>query len=220
MTTQGLQIQPIMALPFAVQALPEATLLNGKLLELFEARAAGDAANRRGALCYVSPDDLLEQSDPAVTSTVASMLDTVRSVVRALNDFPDGTLESFRLQARGWFSLVRQFGSIPSRSYPMTAWCAAYCIEAPPPSPERFDSGVLRMHESRLGTMFADATTSAMHGPYALGHCTWRPKPGEMAVFPGSLTHEIALVRSPGTLALMMLRLRFVGPAQTGFERW
>ena len=40
--------------------------------------------------------------------------------------------------------------------------------------------------------------------------------PGQMAVFPASLTHEIALVRSPGPLVLVTVRVRFVAPGQQG----
>jgi hypothetical protein len=78
----------------------------------------------------------------------------------------------------------------------------------------------LRFYESRLGTMFADATNAAMHMPFTPGHSTWRPVPGQLAVFPAALTHEIALLRSPGQLMLVTVRVRFVAPGQQGLARW
>jgi hypothetical protein len=84
----------------------------------------------------------------------------------------------------------------------------------------RQDSGVLRLYEGRLGTMFADATTSSMHTLYATGHCTWRPVPGSVAVFPAWLRHEIALLRAQGELILLTLRVRFVAPGQEGQANW
>jgi hypothetical protein len=68
--------------------------------------------------------------------------------------------------------------------------------------------------------MFQDATNSMMKMPYKPSHCSWRPVPGNMAVFPASLTHEIALFRSVGELILVTVRLRFVGPGQQGMPRW
>jgi hypothetical protein len=93
-------------------------------------------------------------------------------------------------------------------------------VAAPKPSTTRLDSGLLRLYESRLGTMFADATNAAMRMPYMPAHYGWRPVPGQMAIFPGSVTHEIALVRSTEPLVLVTVRARFVGPGQQGMSRW
>jgi hypothetical protein len=95
-----------------------------------------------------------------------------------------------------------------------------YCVTAPAPSPARVDSGVLRLHESRLSTMFQDPSQAGMRFPYKSGHCTWRPVPGDMAVFPAGLTHEIALVRAPGLLTLVNARVRFVGSMGAWMPPW
>jgi hypothetical protein len=59
-----------------------------------------------------------------------------------------------------------------------------------------------------------------MRIPYKQGHYGWRPVQGQMAVFPATLTHEIALLNSPGELVLVTMRSRFVGEHQQGFARW
>jgi hypothetical protein len=59
-----------------------------------------------------------------------------------------------------------------------------------------------------------------MRKPYTPGHFTWRPVPGQLAVFPASLTHEIALLRSDAPLVLVTVRVRFVAPGQQGLSRW
>jgi hypothetical protein len=109
---------------------------------------------------------------------------------------------------------------VPAINYPLAAWCAIYCVAAPEPSAKRQDSGILRLYESRLGTMFADASTSAMRLPFKPGHFGLRPEPGQLAVFPASVTHEIALVRSRQQLVLVTVCLRFVAPGQQGVARW
>jgi Putative 2OG-Fe(II) oxygenase len=216
---------PIFATPFGAVPLPEADKCNPELSALLRERAAADP--RTGApgstpQCYLSADDWLDwsQSNPTASRVTAEMLRGVRLVMAAVNDFAPGQLESFAAQARGWFTVVRPEGHVSAANHPQSAWCAIYCVAAPPSVDERRDSGVLRLYETRLGTMFSDATNATMRGPYAAGHCTWRPIPGSVAVFPASLTHEIALLRAPGELILVTLRVRFVAPGQDGQSRW
>jgi hypothetical protein len=196
---------------------------NPLLKALFAARAAsdgGEGSRVASPSCYVSRDDLFQWTDEPVRRMTGEMMRGVGSVVAAVNDFSTAQLASFTAQARGWFTLVRPDGCVPATLYPLTAWVAIYCVAAPQPSPQRRDSGVLRLYESRLGTMFSDATTSVMSIPYRPGHYSWRPVPGEMAVFPASITHEIALNRAADDLVLVTLRIRFVAPGQEGVPRW
>ena len=218
-------VMPIFATAFAVVPLPEAEKRNAGLCEVLRARAAADA--RGGApgstpLCYLSAEDLLEwgRGNPELSRTCTDMLGGVLAVVEAVNTFAPGKLQSFTAQARGSFAIVRSNGSVPAVHHSQSAWCAIYCAAAPPPSEVRQDSGVLRLYEGRLGTMFADATTSSMHSVFATGHCIWRPVPGSVAVFPAWLRHEIALLRAPGELILLTLRVRFVAPGQEGQANW
>jgi hypothetical protein len=214
-------IVPILATPLGIVPLPDAEPLNGVVGELFESRAA--AAHGRsggGPLCYRSDDDLLEWPDEPVRRLTTEILRGTYAVVRAVNSLSEPQLQSLETQARIWYTLVRPDGCVPAARYPLTTWCAIYCVAAPEPATTRRDSGVLRLYESRLGTMFADATSANMRLPYALGHFTWRPAPGQLAVFPASVTHEIALNRSAGDLVLVTARVRFVGPGQSGLATW
>jgi len=115
---------------------------------------------------------------------------------------------------------VRPDGNVPSGNFANAAWCAVYCVSAPEPSPYRHDSGVLRLHESFRATMFSDATNTVLRAPFQDGHSTWRPVPGQLALFPASITHEIALLRGEGELVLITALLRFLGSGQTGMPWW
>jgi hypothetical protein len=141
-------------------------------------------------------------------------------VVGSVNEFSEDEFRSFRIEARGWYTIVEPDGCVPATLHPLASWCAMYCVAAPPPAVGRVDGGVLRLYESRFGTAFQDATNSVMRLPFKPGHYAWRPVPGQMAVFPASLTHEIALSRSAGRLVLVTLRIRFVAPGQQGMGRW
>jgi hypothetical protein len=214
-------VVPILATPFGVVPLPDAAAENAALEALFAAhmRAEGRTA-QRNPLCFRGRDDLLTWPEVPVQRVGAAIRRGVCAVVSAVNDLADAELNSFALQARGWFTVVAANGRVPATHHPLTAWCGIYCVAAPEASAGRADSGVLRLYESRLGTMFADATTAAMRKPFAPGHYAWRPVAGQMAVFPASLTHEIALLRPPGELVLVTVRVRFVAPGQQGVTRW
>ncbi len=215
-------VVPILSTPFGVVPVPGAEALNPVLGALLSARAASDRATARTAnpFCYQSHDDLLDWPEAPVQTVCREILRGVYTVVAAVNEFDEAQLRSFAPQARAWFTIIRPDGALPGTSYPLTAWCGIYCVAAPEPSATRRDSGALRLYESRLGTMFADATNAAMRIPYTPGHYTWQPVPGQMAVFPAAITHEVALIRSPGNLVLVSLRVRFVAPGQSGWSSW
>jgi hypothetical protein len=223
MSASPLSVVPIFATPFGVVQLPEAEKLNAVVTRLFAARAAADSsgtAQTSTPLCYRSRDDLLDWTDEPLRRVTDEILRGMWSFVAAVNDFTNAQLQSLTMQARGWFTIVRPDGCLPATSYPLTSWCAIYCVDAPEPSPDRRDSGVLRLYEGRLGTMFSDATNSQPRVPFTPGHYMWQPVPGQMAIFPASVTHEIALIRSPGQLVLVTVRVRFVAPSQEGLPRW
>lgn len=214
-------VVPILATPFGVVRLPAAETLNPALVALLEARVLGnEAGQQRNPLVYRSRDDLLDRPEEPVRKLAAEIIRGVYEVVVAVNDFPEGQLQSFALQARGWFTVIEPDGGLPAANYPLAAWCAHYCVAAPESSATRQDSGILRLYESRLGTMFADATTAGMRLPFKPGHYGWRPVPGQLAVFPASLTHEIAPVRAAQQLILATICVRFVAPGQQGVAQW
>jgi hypothetical protein len=213
-------VVPILATPFGVVPLPEAGALNSALAALFAARMAADASPQANPLCYSSRDNLLEWPEEPLRLLAAAIFRGVYSVVESVNEFTGAQLREFKLEARAWFSIVKPDGCRPAISYPNTGWCAIYCVAAPTASSTRADSGVLRLYESRFGTMFHDPTLSVMRMPYKPNHCSWRPVPGQLAVFPASLTHEIALLRSAGELMLVTVRIRFAAPGQQGIPRW
>jgi len=211
-------VVPILATPFGVVPLPALAANNAALAELFTARA--DAASLATVHCYRSRDDLFLWPEPQVRQVAEEMSRGVCSVALAVNNLSEAELGGFSLEARAWFTVLEQDGHVPAANYPLTAWCAVYCVAAPELSTTRHDSGVLRIYEGRLGAMFHDPTTAAMLSPYRPGHYGWRPVPGQMAVFPASATHEIALLRAAGQLILVTARLRFLANGQPSIGRW
>ncbi len=217
----GVSIVPIFATPFAVTELPEAERLNSSVAEFLKNFACTDDAPSPTSTpnCYRSRENIRLDS-PQLQAVLDEALSGMVAVAAAVSGLSDEQMRQLSAQTSVSFSIVRSNGSLPVHNYPLTSWCGIYCVEAPAPSTDRRDSGVLRLYESRLRGMFSDATNSAMQVPYATGHYAWRPVPGQMAVFPGATSHGIALIRSTGNLVLLTLRLRFVASGQTGWGRW
>jgi hypothetical protein len=217
------EVVPLFATPFGVATLPAARAANAALAAVFTARArppwaAADPGLPAGT-CR-SRDDLTEWPDAPVAQLLAEMLAGVTAVAHSISDLGPEEFATLRREARAWFTVIGTNGCVPPHSHPNTSWVAVYCVTAPPAVPARPDSGALRLHEFRPGGMFVDSAQGSARMPYRPGHCTWRPVPGQMAVFPAAITHEIALLRADGPLILVSARVRFVGIDQPWMPPW
>ncbi|HXZ60246.1 MAG TPA: hypothetical protein VEG26_08660 [Steroidobacteraceae bacterium] len=222
-TAPATTLMPIFATPFAEVALPVDSALNDSLAALLAARATEerrDAERGHDPLCYVSREDLFEWQDEPVAALRSELLAGLCPAVLATTLHTEAEFDQLGIQARARFVIIRADGCLPARSLPLASWCAIYCVAAPPAPAGRADSGLLRLYESRLGSMFADATTWRMRPPFAGGHHLWRPKAGSMAAFPAHLAHEIALNRGKGDLVLVIARIRFANPGQQAAPPW
>lgn len=223
MSSPAPQVVPIFATPFAVVSVPEAEAVNSTIASLFAERAAPGrlaAGAAHGALTFRSGDDLLEWPEEPLQSAMRGIVSGVSAVAASISDFTPEQFAALRLQARAWFTIIRPDGSVPAANYPNSSWLGVYCVTAPPPSTERFDSGMLRLYEHRPGTSFQDATHSGLRLPYRPSHCNWRLVPGQMAVFPAAITHEIAMVRGSAELVIVTARLRFVASDAAWMPPW
>ena len=223
MSSPAPHVVPIFATPFGVVTVPEAQALNSAVAALFLERASresGAPGASSGALAFRSRDDLLERPEEPLRTAIGGIVSGVSAVAAAISDFSAEQFAALRLQARAWFTIVRPDGCVPPTNYPNGSWLGVYCVTAAPPSDSRFDSGMLRLHECRPGTSFQDATYGGLRLPYRPSHCNWPPVPGQMAVFPAAITHEIAMVRGGGALVIVSVRVRFVASEQAWMPPW
>jgi hypothetical protein len=214
---------PILATPFAVVAVPEAAELNPALAPFLQERAAAERADptlRPDPLCFRSREDLFDWPDAPVIALQQALLAGVCAAVMDANSFPPGEFAQLGVQARARFAIVRPNGAIPAATAPLASWYGLYCVAAPPASPVRTDSATVRLYAVRGGMTFIDAANWRMRPPFGANHHIWRPVPGQMAVFPASMLHEVALNRGSSDLILVMLRTRFAGPEQAALPPW
>lgn len=216
-------IVPIHATPLGVTPLPEAAKWNAAVADILTRRAAGEVARGSPAadpLVHLGTDDAMAWSDEPVRATLAEVMRGVAWMARSVNQFAPGQFESLAPQARAAYVIVNQGGALGARNHPMSAWTAVYCVAAPEPAADRSDSGRLRIYETRMYPMFADATTDTMALPYRPGHYGYQLSPGVLAIFPGGALYEIAPVRGAGRLAALIVQARFVAPGQKGVSGW
>lgn len=214
---------PIFATPFAVVETGGSAGLHEQLLALFSSRATADYRDPRSPgdpHCFVSREDLFEWEVEAVGHLQRQMLAGVCSVVMATTTYTQAEFEALKMQARARFAIVRPNGCLPAATAPMTSWYALYCVAGPPPVPERVDSAALRLYGVRHGTMFKDASNARLCTPYGDSHYLWRPVAGQIAVFPSSILHEVALNRAKSDLVLVMARVRFAHGAEGTTPAW
>ena len=212
----------VFATPFAVVPCEAPAALHAALTSLFLSRATEeyrDTALPPDAHCFRSREDLFDWPSEPVAHLRQVMLRGVCATVMAATRYTEAEFNGLRLHVRGRFAVVRPDGCIPASTAPMASWYALYCIAAPPPPPARADSGVLRLYAIRPN-MFTDASNYELRAPYAGSHQVWRPVPGQMAVFPASILHEVALNRTDGNLLLALARVRFAHGGQTALPPW
>jgi hypothetical protein len=222
-TTPAATVVPIFATPFGVVPLEGAAELNPVLQSLFLSRmteAYRDPAAPADPRCFRGREDLFEWPAEVIQHLRRQMLVGICTVVRAVNRCTDAEFKALGVQARARFAVVAPDGGLPAASAPLASWSALYCVAAPPAAPGRADSAALRLYAIREGTMFMDAGNYRLQEPYSGAHQTWRPVAGQMAVFPASILHEVALNRTAANLLLVSARARFSHGEQVALPPW
>lgn len=221
MTVPTTNLTAMFAVPFASVPLARAVQLNASLTALCQQRATDeyrDPLASSDPLCFRGREELFEW--PEAAELRQEMLGGLCAAVMAANTFTEAEFDAFSVQARARFIIVRPNGAVPATSVPLATWCAVYCVAAPAPNPARPDSGSLRLYESRMGNMLLDASNWRLRPPFSPGHNLWRPAPGEMAVFPAWVLHEVALNRGDSDLILVLARARFGHPGMEALPPW
>jgi hypothetical protein len=204
---------PLFATPFAAVNTGADQHFNARLAVLCEAQRsapglAGDPA--RDPLHFRGRNDFLESADPTADELRRLILGQVSAVVAGLSSIDTAEFAKLHVQARGWCSIVQRNGHVPAQHFPSASWLAVYCVQAGESDAGLKSTGVLRLYERRLGSMYRDASTWELKSPYRYGNHTWSPVPGWMALFPAHLPHEVSVVRSVTSLVLVFAMIRFM----------
>lgn len=223
MTAPAPVVTPIFATPFATLALRIPGAADDALaarLRAWATESQRDTDTPADPLCYRSREILFDLEDEGIAALRREMLAGIAASARATDAGAAAEFDTLTVRARARLVIIRPNGGLPAAALPLASWCAIYCVSAPAAPAERPLSGVLRLYEPRLGSMFLDGANWRLRAPFAVGHHTWCPVPGHMAAFPASLTHEVALNRAAGELMLVIARARFANPGQEAAPPW
>jgi hypothetical protein len=212
-------VVPLFATPFSLVTLPESAALNATLAALLARRAgaeAPDPALTSDPACFRSRDTLFDAPETPLRELKAALLAGLCAAVGPLNQGTEEEFNALAINARARYALVRPEGSIPAGNVPMASWVGIYCVAAPAAAAARGDSAVLRLYSVRAPATFLDAANWQLRSPFNAEHYVWRPVPGQMAVFPASVLHEVALNRGTSDLILVLMDARFGHPGGMG----
>jgi hypothetical protein len=174
----------------------------------FNERVASLCESQRSASVVPGRDDFFVLPDPVAGELRRLILSHATSVVAGLNNAVG--FGKLQIQARGWSSVVPRNGHVPAQHFPGASWLAVYCARAGEADAGIRSSGVLRLYERRLASVYRDASASDLKPPFRYGNHTWTPVPGFMALFPAHVPHEVSVVRSDTSLVLVFAKIRFI----------
>ena len=207
-----MDVVPLFATPFAAVNTGADRAFNLRLASLCEAQrlAPGlEGGPARDPLHLRGGEDFLDASDATAGELKRLILGQVSRVVAGLSSMGAAEFGKLNIHARGWCSIVRRNGHVPSQHFPGASWLAVYCAQAGESDDGARSAGVLRLYERRLGTIYRDASTWNLNSPFKYGNHTWTPLPGHMALFPAHVPHEVSVVRSDTALILVFAMIRF-----------
>lgn len=97
-----------------------------------------------------------------------------------------------KLMNHAWFHITRDRGYIGPHNHPMSAWSAVYYVDVGQADPDYPDSGDIRFFNPNTSqTMYRDPSNTNLRSPYGNGLLTFKPKNGQLIIFPSSLYHEV-----------------------------
>lgn len=192
-------INPVFAVPFAQDFLPDAGRLNMELKTLLLAREAEgqryanpNPSLRQQAGVFESDFNLFSWQEPCIQALRQFAWATLGRTVQELNGYSAEEIRRIQIYSHTWYHVTRHGGFTIAHTHPMASWSGVYCV-APGETPDdRPESGVLRFHNPHFySNVFLDPGNARLQAPFH--HGTWSVKfqAGQLVLFPSWLQHEV-----------------------------
>ena len=193
------EINPVFAVPFAQDFLPDAARLNAELRQLLLAREAqGEAyANpypslKQQAGVFESDFNLFSWPEPVIQQLRQFCWATLGRTIAELNGYSAEEMQRLQIFSHTWFHVTRHGGFTILHTHPMASWSGVYCVDSGRTPEDRPESGVLRFHNPHhYSNYFLDAGNLRLRAPYHHGTWSVRFQPGQLVLFPSWLQHEV-----------------------------
>lgn len=193
------EINPVFAVPFAQDWMPDAENINAQLKRLLLAReqegeryANPHPSLKQQAGVFESDFNLFSWPDACVQQLRQFCWATLGRTVQQLNGYSAEEMSRLQIFSHTWYHVTRHGGFTILHTHPMASWSGVYCVD-PGNTPEsRPESGVLRFHNPHhYSNYFLDAGNLKLRAPYHHGTWSVRFQPGQLVLFPSWLQHEV-----------------------------
>lgn len=193
------EINPVFAVPFAQDWMPDAENINAQLKRLLLAREQeGDRyANPHPSLkqqagVFESDFNLFSWPDVCVQQLRQFCWATLGRTVQQLNGYSPEEMSRLQIFSHTWYHVTRHGGFTILHTHPMASWSGVYCVDPGTTPASRPESGVLRFHNPHhYSNYFLDAGNLKLRAPYHHGTWSVRFQPGQLVLFPSWLQHEV-----------------------------
>lgn len=195
----ALQINPVFAVPFAQDTLPQAEQANKELRALLLAREAqgGRYANPNPSLkqqpgVFESDFNLFAWPEPCIQQLRQFCWSVLGQTLADLNGYNAEEMQRLQIFSHTWFHVTRHGGFTIMHTHPMASWSGVYCVDPGETPDDRPESGVLRFHNPHhYSNYFLDAGNLRLRAPYHHGTWSIRFEAGQLVLFPSWLQHEV-----------------------------
>ncbi|KQY49621.1 putative 2OG-Fe(II) oxygenase [Lysobacter sp. Root494] len=193
------EINPVFAVPFAQDWMPDADKVNAELKRLLlnREREGSRYANPYPSLkqqpgVFESDFNLFSWPENCVQELRQFCWATLGRTIQQLNGYASEEIKRLQIFSHTWYHVTRHGGFTILHTHPMASWSGVYCVDPGTTPEDRPESGVLRFHNPHhYSNYFLDAGNLKLRAPYH--HGTWSVvfKPGQLVLFPSWLQHEV-----------------------------
>lgn len=193
------QLNPLFAVPFAQDTLPDAEAINAQLKTLLLEREGEGAryANPNPSLkqqtgVFESNFNLFAWPEACVQQLRQFCWSTLGRTIAELNGYSPQEMQRLQIFSHTWFHVTRNGGFTILHTHPMASWSGVYCVDPGQTPDDRPESGVLRFHNPHhYSNLFLDPGNAHLREPYHHGTWNVRFQPGQLVLFPSWLQHEV-----------------------------
>jgi len=197
MVNVPIRISPAFAVPLGEARRTNCEPLNRQLEALFLERETDEYRNPTPshipqAEMFESRFNLFRWPEDCVQELRSFMLHCVAQTVIQTSNVQPEELAQLTMHNHTWYHVTRYAGSFVAHNHPLASWSAVYCVRAGERLPNRPESGILRLLDTRPGAnAYLDAANRWLRAPFALEAREIRLDEGHVVVFPSYVFHEV-----------------------------
>ncbi len=178
-------------------------------------RAKSDSPQPLHKHVYESEFGFLNMPEKPVLELKQLIHRRLAEVIMATTRLTQQDLMKLKITSESWFHVTREGGYVRSHNHPQHSWSAIYCVDQGDAEPDYdHDAGYLLFYDPRSNAdMFLDVANSEMHAELNFHAMRFRPKNGELILFPSYVWHAVEPYRGERPRITVAANFRFNTPS-------